>query len=496
MSRKHDWCFLLALAASIAHATYEPTWESLDKRPIPEWFADAKLGIFIHWGPYSVPAWAPVGTYSEWYQYWLQEKRCSGNSHPKPTAVSDYHARVYGKDFSYYEFGDMFKAQDYDPAAWADLFVRSGARYIVATSKHHDGFCLWPNQHASKAFGRPWNSMDAGPKRDLIGELKEAVEKTPAKFGLYYSLFEWYNPLWKDPAEQARFVDEHFLPQVKELVTRYKPAILWGDGDWMKEDTFWKTPELLAWLYNESPVKDTVMVNDRWGKNCRLKHGGCPTTEYQSGPSFDKPWEECRGIGFSFGYNRNEDVQDYNTAQVLILMLADIVSHGGNLLLDIGPDGTGKIPPIMQERLLQIGQWLKVNGEAIYGTRRCKTPVQWSAGKQMDGEEYKKLKKIPYLGGDFLLKQTLNPDPGVAVKEVFFTKKGGDVYAIVPKLPEGKLLLKGITPQSDTRVSLLGTKKMFRWEKVREGMRIIVPPLLAKEIPCEHAWVFKLTNVK
>jgi len=486
---------VLVTVGVAAAGRYEATWESLDKRPAPEWFGDAKFGIFIHWGPYSVPAWAPAGTYSEWYQYWLQNKTCSGNSRPKPTAVADYHERVYGADFSYYRFGEMFKAHDFDPAAWAELFARSGARYIVLTSKHHDGFCLWPNQHANKAFGRPWNSMDAGPKRDLIGELKAELEKTPLKFGLYYSLFEWYNPLWTNAAQRGRFVDEHFLPQVKELVTRYQPDILWGDGDWMEDDPFWKSRDLIAWLYNDSPVKDTVLINDRWGKNCRLKHG-YPTTEYNSGTTFAGPWEECRGIGFSFGYNRNEDVRDYNSAQVLILMLADIVSHGGNLLLDIGPDSTGKIPPIMQERLLQMGRWLKVNGEAIYGTRKWRTMVQWSDGKRMDGKEYKKLKKLTYVGGDFLLKQTVCPEPGMAVKEVFFTTKGGAVYAIVPKLPDGGLLLKGVVPQPGARVCLLGTDKTFRWEKVQDGMRITVPPLLAKEVPCEHAWVFKLTGLK
>ncbi len=476
--------------------TYEPTWESLDKRPLPAWFADAKFGIFIHWGPYSVPAWAPVGTYSEWYQYWMQNKTCGGNSHPKPTVVSEYHEKNYGKDFSYYEFGDMFKAQDFDPAAWSDLFVKSGAKYIVLTSKHHDGFCLWPNQHASKAFGRPWNSMDAGAKRDLVGELKAAVEKTPVKFGLYYSLYEWYNPLWKEESLRGRFVDEHFLPQVKELVTRYQPAILWADGDWMMEDTAWKSRELLTWLYNESPCKDSIMVNDRWGKSCRLKHGGCPTTEYDSGTTFDKAWEECRGIGFSFGYNRNEDVQDYNTAKVLILVLVDIVSHGGNLLLDIGPDGTGKIPPIMQERLLQIGQWLKVNGEAIYGTRKWRTLIQWSAGERLDGKAYKKLKKLSYIGGDFVLKQTIDPEPGMAVKEIFFTAKGSDVYAILPRLPEGKILIKDVIPGKKTRVTMLGTDKEFRWKKVKDGMQVAVPALLATEVPCEDAYVLKLTEVK
>jgi alpha-L-fucosidase len=189
-------------------------------------------------------------------------------------------------------------------------------------------------------------------------------------------------------------------------------------------------------------------------------------------------------------------VQDYNSAQVLILTLVDTVSHGGNLLLDIGPDGNGKIPPIMQERLLEIGQWLKVSGEAIYSTRKWKTMTQWSAGERLDGQQYRKLKKLSYVGGDFVLKQTLHPDPGMAVKEVFFTAKGRDVYAILPRLPEGRVLLKTVVAQPSTQVSLLGTGKTFTWTTVDGGIEVTVPPLLAKDVPCQHAWVLKLTNVQ
>lgn len=485
--------FFVPLIAMSQGKRYEPKWESLDSRPVPAWFEDAKFGIFLHWGPYSVPAWAPKGVYSEWYQSWLTTKKVGGNFNPEPTAVYDYHVNKYGLHFPYYNFGEMFKAEDYKPKDWANLFVNAGAKYIVITSKHHDGFTLWPSKEADRSWGFPWSSMTAGPKRDLLGDLAKEVRKTDVKFGTYYSLYEWYNPLWLK--DRKRFVDEHFLPQVKDLVTSYMPDILWTDGEWEMTSQQWKSEEFLAWLYNESPVKDTIIVNDRWGKEARHKHGGYYTTEYASSAKFDKPWEECRGIGFSFGYNRNEDLWDYSTAQTLILLLADIVSHGGNLLLDIGPDGNGKIPPIMQERLLQIGDWLKVNGEAIYGTRQWKSPVQWSKGTIMDGAEYKKINKLHYLGSAFILKQTVNPDPGMAVKEMFFTKKGSTVYAIIPKLPGKELRINDLQASPSTQITLVGTDMSFNWKSSGKDVVIAVPALSAIDIPCQHAYVLKITHI-
>jgi len=472
---------------------YEPNWESLDTRPIPVWFTDAKFGIFIHWGPYSVPAWAPRGVYEEWYQYWLTTKRVGGNFNPKPSAVYDYHAAKYGPHFSYYNFGEMFKTLDFKPGEWAKLFVDAGARYIVLTSKHHDGFTLWPSKEADKTWGFPWSSLSSGPKRDLLGELAREVRKTEVKFGTYYSLYEWYNPLWL--SDKKKFIEEHFLPQVKDLINTYQPDILWGDGDWEINSDEWKAPELIAWLYNESPVKDKILVNDRWGKDVRRTHGSYLTSEYGSSGNITRPWEENRGIGFSFGYIQNDDVWDYNTAQTLILLLIDVVSHGGNLLLDIGPDGNGKIPPIMQERLLQIGEWLKINGEAIYGTRQWQAPVQWSKGTIMEGSEYKKIHKLRYLGGDFILKQTVNPEPGMAVKEIFFTKKGSTVYAIVPKLPDKPLRINELPVSSSTKVSLLGMKGYLKWKKEGKGMVVNIPVISRNEIPCQHAYALKITDV-
>lgn len=481
----------LALLPATAEAQkrYEPTWESIDSRPVPAWFENAKFGIFIHWGVYSVPAWAPKGVYSEWYQYWLQNRQVFGNNNPNKDVVYNYHKKRFGENYSYYNFADEFKVEDYDPNAWAKLLEKSGAKYVVLTSKHHDGFALWPSKEASKAFGRPWNAMESAAKRDVLGELTSAVKKTGVKMGYYYSLYEWYNPVYKS-GNYNKYVDEHMFPQIRELVNNYHPDIIWTDGEWDQSDTTWKARDIIAWMYNDSPVKDSIVINDRWGKGIRQKHGGFYTTEYEAGASFSRPWEECRGMGFSFGYNRNEDIEDYNSAQALVLLLTDIVSSGGNLLLDIGPDAHGKIPPIMQERLLQIGKWLDVNGEAIYGTRKWKNTVQWSAGDR----NWKQ--KPGYASGEYILKQTTNPDPGFAVKQAFFTTKDNNLYAITPLLPEGKFLLKAVQPAANTTVTLLGSTKKIGWKRVKDGIELDVPKMTAKELPGEYAYTFKITNAK
>lgn len=476
---------LVLISFGVSAQQYESNWESLDKRPIAPWFEDAKFGIFIHWGPYSVPAWSPKGTYSEWYQYWLQSKSLFGNGKFKGDEVYQYHKKTYGEDFDYYEFADSFTADLFEPDEWAKLFEDAGAKYIVLTSKHHDGFTLWPNEQANDR-GFPWNSMETGAKRDLVGELTTAVKKTDVKMGLYYSLYEWYHPLWKNDKE--KFVDEHFLPQVKDLVQKYDPDILWADGEWDMEYEKWRTPELLAWLYNESVGKDHILLNDRWGKGIRQNHGGYYTTEYEAGKVFDKPWEECRGMGFSFGYNQNEDAADYNSTRALLLMLIDIVSNGGNLLLDIGPDKRGNIPPIMQQRLLEMGTWLTVNGDAIYGTRKWKTNVQWSEGdRKMDETEH-------YTGGDYILRQTVNPGEGKAVKKLFFTRKGDDIYAISPKFPDSDLLIKNVKVSSNTKITLLGYDKELKFTQTGAHVKVEVPQLSYDELPCLHAWSFKISN--
>ncbi|MBJ6368778.1 alpha-L-fucosidase [Snuella sedimenti] len=483
--------FLLALAVCStvnAQEAYKPTWESLDSRPIPDWFQDAKFGVFIHWGPYSVPAWSPKGTYSEWYQYWLQSKSLFGNGKFKGDEIVNFHNKTYGEDFSYYDFGEMFKADLFNPNDWAELFEKAGAKYIVLTSKHHDGFTLWPNKQANDR-GFAWNSMEVGAKRDLVGELSEAVKKTDVKMGLYYSLYEWYHPWWQKDKE--RFVDEHFIPQVKDLVTKYSPDILWADGEWDMEDEKWKSKAFLAWLFNESNVKESIVVNDRWGKGIRKHHGGYFTTEYEAAtPEFNKPWEECRGMGFSFGYNRNEDAQDYNSPKALVLTLVNIVSTGGNLLLDIGPDARGRIPVIMQERLLQIGSWLETNGEAIYGTRPWNNSFQWS----LEGEK-NYIPKQHYLGGDVILKQTIDPEPGYAVKELFFTQNDKAYYAILPKWNE-EVVIRNFKASEQAKISLLATGEVLNGKQAGEDFIIELPSYQPNKMKATdvYAYAIKITK--
>jgi alpha-L-fucosidase len=456
---------LLAVSALFAQTRYQPNWDSLNSRPTPSWFQDAKFGIFIHWGVYSVPSFAPTDQkgqtpYSEWYWNSLTTRKA---------ATVAFHNKTYGESFKYQDFEPMFKAEFYDPERWADVFLRSGAKYIVPTSKHHDGFAMWPSAEADRDWGRPWNAVSAGPHRDLLGELTAAVRRKGLKMGLYYSLYEWYNPLWL--SDKPRYIREHMHPQFKDVVTRYKPAIIFSDGEWDLTSEQWRSPELLAWLFNDSPSKDEVVVDDRWGKETRHKDGGYFTTEYTAGlDTGSHPWEESRGMGQSYGYNRNEHLENYRTSRELILMLVDLVSRGGNLLLDIGPTADGRIPVIMEERLIQMGDWLKVNGEAIYGTRPWKKTRQFSAGEvpKLDaGQQYMTRYEIT----DYVDRKK----PGQAVIEAFFTSKGGDVYAIFPQAPRGDWVMQDVTPAVSARVTALGSGEILGWEKAENGMRIHFP---------------------
>jgi alpha-L-fucosidase len=465
---------------------YTPDWESIDSRPTPDWWVDAKFGIFIHWGVYSVPAYTPKGNYAEWYQHGLENNSFNGK-------IKAYHEVNFG-DRTYYDLADDFHAELYNPDDWARLFERAGAKYVVLTSKHHDGFCLWPSEEANRSWGIPWNSEIRGPGRDLLGELFTALNKTKVKPGLYFSLYEWFNPSWLNDSH-AQYASEHAMPQLYEVVKRYNPWVVWADGDWDASSEDWQSAKFLSWLYSESAVHDQVVANDRWGSGTRFKHGGIYTPEYQPDLDFeDHAWEESRGMGASYGYNRHEDAWDYNSAQSLVLHLVDKVSRGGNFLLDIGPDAHGKIPPIMEERLIDIGKWLNTNGEAIYNTRRWRVPSQWSEGKR----DWKPNPEGPKVAIDPLLKQTIDPDPGFAVKELFYTWNPNtkSVFAIFPRYPnDRKLILRGIQlPASGVEVTFLATKEKLKAENLGGNVVITLPEYNPNRIKSALAYAVKISG--
>jgi alpha-L-fucosidase len=478
-----------SIASSAFAQMYEPSWESVDRRPTPAWFSEARFGIFIHWGTYSVPAYAPVIpgklAYAEWYWHAMTNGRDNPKAGELEKGTWAFHQRVYGSDIPYQDFAPQFKAELFDPDHWAQVFAHSGAKYVVLTSKHHEGFTLWPSKDASRTWGRPWNSVEIGPKRDLLGDLSEAVRRKGLRMGYYYSLYEWYNPLWL--SDKPRYVQEHVFPQFKDLVTRYKPAIIFSDGEWEMPSADWHAPELLAWLFNDSPVKAEVVINDRWGSDTRHKHGGYWTTEYTAGMSgIDHPWEENRGMGVSYGYNRAEDLNVYHTGRDLIFILVDTVSRGGNLLLDIGPRADGTIPLIMEQRLKEIGDWLKVNGEAIYGTKPWRNTRQWTAG-EIPKVEYNKEFSSAY----DVTKLIEESSDGKASIETFFTAKSSDVYAILPHWSRRTLVLKDL--RHAKAVTLLGSSTPLKFRSSKGGLEIDLPDL-SENLRAQPAWVLKITQ--
>lgn len=451
----------IAAAAVAPKAKYQPTWESLDARPLPSWYDDAKFGIFIHWGVFSVPSYSCGGVSAEWY--WNGLIKGGGDR-----CIQAFHNKTYGPDFKYPDFVSSFHAELFNADAWANLFQKSGAKYVVLTSKHHEGFTNWPSAQSWN-----WNSVDVGPGLDIVGLITKAVRKAGLRMGLYHSLYEWFNPSYlADNANKGKtttYVDTILQPQLSEIVNSYHPEIVWSDGDWEMNDTYWKSKEFLAWLYNESPVKDTVVVNDRWGNGDSCKHGGFYTCNdrYNPGVIQEHKWENCLTVDSrTWGYARNGDLSDYLTFHDLLTQLASTVACNGNLLLNVGPTSEGTITPIYEERLLQLGSWLSINGEAIYATKPWRAqnetsiPVWYTASKSTHGT----------------------------------------VYAILLSWPSSNWVqLTQATPTgSKTTVTLLGFDKMLNWEPVGKGMMISLPDFasLPAVVRRQEAWTLMLKAVE
>lgn len=478
---------------------YQPTRASLRMHALPAWFDDAKLGIFVHWTPAAVPAWAPLtgplheviarrgwrywfahNPYAEWY---ANTMRIAGS----PT--QQHHYQTYGRAFPYEAFVPTFKAAHahWKPADWAAIFAEAGARYVVFVTKHHDGFLMWPSRHPNPRH------PTYHAERDLVGELADAVRSIGLYFGVYYSSgLDWTfnNHLIQDlpdliaaiprQAEYATYVEAHW----RELIARYHPSILWSD---IAYPAGADVNRLFADYYNAVPEG---VVNDRFAQfnlgaegslrervvlsavrlGARLSrltgalsspssqtHADFLTPEYAT-PSriLAKKWETCRGMGYSFGYNQQENDSYLISPAALIHLLVDVVSKNGNLLLNVGPTAEGMIPEAQLGRLRVLGGWLKVNGEAIYGTR----PWQRAEGLTADGTP------------------------------VRFTCRGDVLYVIVMGAAQpGPLTIRQLSAAPNSTVSLLGGPSDLPWAQAGNDLAITLPP----DLPSTAAHVLRIT---
>lgn len=464
---------MVALSASLFAQSkaqqVEPTWESINQRGYPAWFQDAKLGIFVHWGLYSVPAYGAPDSYAEWFYRGLML-----NDSIRVKEIRDIERNwggVLGNQWDgrltnragintsqprttdlYTLLVPLWHAEHWSPDGWADLFAQSGARYVVLVTKHHDGYCLWNSRYQPS-----WNSFTTGPHRDIVGELTESVRRTGLKMGFYYSLPEWTNGLhiWMHDPDSAidEYVNLYMIPQFKELVGKYKPSLIFADGEWQNTAEQFHATEIISWYYNT--VGPEAIVNDRWGAG--TQHG-FRTPEYKGAiDDTVRPWAECRGVGHSFGLNRNEPLSNYLTSDSLIRHFVRLVAAGGGMTLNVGPDADGTIPMLQQERLIDLGRWLKVNGEAIYSSRPYKTLCE-------------------------------------ADSTTFYTCQGGKTYAITTRVPDGKIVLKKAPrPTFGSKIYLLGYDKPIRYTYVPGRLTLYTGSIpIADLMRLAPAWTFRI----
>lgn len=470
---------------------FEPTWEALQQYTVPQWYLDAKFGIFIHWGVYSVPAFG-----NEWYPR---------NMYIQGSKEFNHHVETHGPhtEFGYKDFIPQFKAEKFDAEQWAELFKSSGARYVVPVAEHHDGFAMY-----DCAFS-DWTAVKMGPKRDIIEELAAAVRRQDLIFGVsshraehwwffnggreydsdvqdprYDGLYgpakpgprlrseAWRSKDWT-PRPDGKFLDD-WLARTCELVDKYQPQLVWFDW-WIEQVVFEPyLQKFAAYYYNRG---------EEWRRGVAInyKHHtfpeGTAVYDVERGQLKDlRPyfWQTDTAISKnSWGYVKE---QDYKTAGAIVGDLIDIVSKNGALLLNIGPRPDGTIPEPEIEVLREIGQWLAVNGEAIYGTR------PW----QVFGEG-----PTDIVEGYFTDTQRAAFTP----QDIRFTTKDKTLYAICLAWPEGEVVIKSLGANSSVRaegiseISMLGVPGSLAWSQDDSGLRIKVPA----ERPCDHAYSFKIT---
>ena len=433
---------------------YTATDASLSQHEAPDWFDNAKFGIFIHWGVYSVPAWSVVGgMYAEWY--W-------NSMNYKGSPTYNHQLQTYGANFDYDKFIPRFTAAKFNPKAWIELFKQAGARYFVLVTKHHEGFALFNTRYSNR------NAVKLGPHKDLLKMLFDAAARyaPDMKRGTYYSLLEWYNPAnGGGPTQYVTgqpipytgyipvkdYIQDLQKPQMLELVNNYKTDIMWCDNVYAQGDS----RPVAAALFNLALKEGRqVTINDR----CSIPDSDFTTPEYSTLSNLTThKWESNSGMDpHSYGYNAATPDDRYATADSLIKNLVDIVSKGGNFLLDIGPSGDGTIREVMQQHLRQMGAWLKVNGEAIYDT------TYWWRGPQ-DGD----------------LRFTIRPNHAFYITSLV---RPSDQIVVNQPVPIGP---------RDT-VTMLGYRGgALHWSQ-QPGKLIINVPAAAQHTG-QYAWVFKVT---
>ncbi|MDR1332533.1 MAG: alpha-L-fucosidase [Tannerella sp.] len=464
-----------SVASAKGTEVFQPDWDNIATHyRFPEWFVDAKFGIFIHWGAYAVPAFG-----SEWYPR---------NMYQKDSREFNHHVATYGEHtrFGYKDFIPMFKAEKFDAVEWATLFREAGAKYVVPVAEHHDGFSMYASD-----LNR-WNAAEMGPEKDIVGLLKQAVEAEGLVFGLSTHRAEnawFYNGGMEFPSDvqdstitlygrryaRETYTDDvakEWLAHTYELIDKYEPKLVWFDWTVNNKVLMPYFNRFMAYYYNNALDWNTqVVVNTKQGYPTSVQ-----VWDVERGKS-DKmmkfPWQTDTSVGKkSWSY---VDGEENKTPEQIVHDLIDIVSKNGNLLLNIGPKADGTITDEQQSILLSIGKWLKVNGEAIYGTR-C-----WKKFGEGETESTK---------GSF----TDNTATAYTSQDIRFTTKGNDFYAIVLNWGEQDVLVKSLNREAvaDSRilkVQMLGSDEEIAWTQTDEGLKLSFPG----NKPCEYAYAFKIS---